>query len=140
MPRRYQKKKVSLRGWRRHGHGNVKNRRGSGNKGGRGNAGLKKQKWTYTVKYAKDHFGSKGFVKKGKVKKLPSVNVWEIEKMAKAGKLKQDNGVYTFEFKGKILGTGSITVPVSVKAVKVTEKAAEKIKSAGGSITEPKEA
>ncbi len=134
MTRRYQKKKVGLRGWRRHGKGNVKNRRGSGNKGGRGNAGLRKQKWTYTVKYAKEHFGSRGFVRHGAKKEVPAINVWEIGKMAKEGKLKKEGDVYLFKFKGKVLGAGSINTPVKIEAAAATEKAIEKVKASGGEL------
>ncbi len=139
MPQRYQKKKTSLRGHRRHGHGNVKNRRGSGNRGGRGNAGLKKQKWIYTVKYAKDHFGNKGFVRHGVKHEMDTINVWEIEKMAKSGALKEEKGLYIFDFDGKVLGAGLLTLPIKLKAKKITEKAREKIKNAGGNVEVPSE-
>jgi large subunit ribosomal protein L15 len=131
MPERKKKKKVYLRGSRRHGHGNIKNRRGSGNKGGKGAAGLHKHKWTYTVKYAKDHFGSKGFVRPNK-KTMKTINLWEIEKLAKEGKLENVNGMYHLKFDGKVLGTGNITVPVSVVAKSFSAKAEQRIKEAGG--------
>jgi large subunit ribosomal protein L15 len=131
MPKRKKKKKVYLRGFRRHGHGNIKNRRGSGNKGGKGNAGLHKHKWTYTVKYLKDHFGKKGFLRHNK-KQLPVINLWEIEKLASEGKLDKIDDRYIFEFKGKVLGLGTLTSPVVVKALSFSSKAMERIKEAGG--------
>ena len=133
MVRRHSKKKNYLRGMRRHGRGNIKNRRGSGNRGGRGLAGMKKHKWTRTVKYAKDHFGSRGFVRPSKKKVLPTVNLWEINAMASKGELKSEGDVFVFEFKGKLLGTGKVTVPVKVRALSASQKAQDKLKEAGGS-------
>ncbi|RME79088.1 MAG: 50S ribosomal protein L15 [Methanobacteriota archaeon] len=136
MPRRREKKKVSLRGHRRHGHGNVKNRRGSGNRGGRGNAGLKKHKWTYTVKFLPDHFGSKGFVRQSKKDALPTINLWQIENMVNKGELKKDGDYYVFEFKGKVLGTGKINNALKLKCTSISEKAKQKLEAAGGSVEE----
>ena len=136
MPRRFDKKKGRLRGTRHHGGGNVKKRRGSGNRGGFGNAGLKKQKWTWTVKYGKDHFGSHGFVNPNPTKEIPTINLWEIENMIKNGNIQKKDEMYFFEWKGKVLGTGNVTVPVKIIAVKVTEKVKEKIKANGGTVEE----
>lgn len=60
MPHR--KRKVrKKRGSRPHGYGRVGLHRGKGMRGGRGKAGLHKHKWSYTVIYAPDHFGKRGF-------------------------------------------------------------------------------
>ncbi|MEM4295507.1 MAG: uL15m family ribosomal protein [Candidatus Anstonellales archaeon] len=131
MPKRKKKKTAYLRGFRRHGHGNIKNRRGSGNKGGKGNAGLHKHKWTYTVKYAKDHFGSKGFVRQNK-KHIKTINLWEIENMAKKGLLEMKDKAYIFEFDGKVLGTGNLSNAYIIKALAFSEKAKQRIEEAGG--------
>src|SRR5665648_683235 len=50
-----------MRGSRTIGGGCSKKRRGAGHRGGRGNAGLHKGKWTWTVKYDPKHFGKYGF-------------------------------------------------------------------------------
>ena len=134
MPVRRKRKVNRLRGKRRHGKGNIKNRRGAGNRGGRGNAGLHKHKWSYVVKYDKDRYGNNGFVRHVKKKKIPTINLWEIENKIKKGKLKKEGDAYVFEFKGKILGSGTINYPVIVRALKYTEKASKRIEAAGGKI------
>jgi large subunit ribosomal protein L15 len=137
MPERKTRKVHKLRGHRSRGRGNVKNRRGSGNRGGRGNAVLHKHKWTYTVKYDKDHFGSSGFVRHVNQKRPKTINVWGINTLISNGKIEKKGGIYSYEFNGKILGSGEINFPVHVKAKAFTEKAAKKIESAGGKAEHP---
>ncbi len=132
MPSRKERKSKYLRGMRRHGKGNIKNRRGSGNRGGKGNAGLHKHKWSYVVKYDKDRYGNKGFVRQVKKKSIATLNLWEIENMIKKGEVKKKGDAYEIEFNGKILGSGSLSYPVIVKAKMITEKAKGKIENAGG--------
>ncbi len=134
MPVRRERKVNKLRGKRRHGRGNVKNRRGSGNRGGKGNAGLHKHKWSYVVKYEKDRYGNNGFVRHVKKKELPVVNLWEIDNMVKRGEIKKEGDGYKYEFKGKVLGSGNVSYPIIIKAIKYTEKAAKKVEAAGGKI------
>ena len=133
MPKRKERKSKYLRGMRRHGKGNIKNRRGAGNRGGRGKAGMHKHKWSYTVKYEPDKYGRHGFVRHNK-KPMPAINVWEIENYIKQNMLEKDGELYTFTFKGKILGSGEITKPVKVRALKITQKAKKKIEEAGGRV------
>ncbi|MBN2478200.1 50S ribosomal protein L15 [Candidatus Micrarchaeota archaeon] len=130
------KKIGKYRGTRSCGKGNVKNKRGAGNRGGRGMAGLKKHKRTWMVRYDPDHFGASGF-KRDKTH-INTVNLYEIENMIAGEKLKKEGEKFIFEFKGKILGTGVLTKPVNIKADKWTKKAEEKIKKIGGDITSNK--
>ena len=116
-------------GTRRHGRGNIKNGRGAGQRGGRGNAGLKKHKFTWVVKYAPDYFGRKGFVRK-KIK-VPVINLYEIQQKIEKGEIKDK-----FEFKGKVLGTGVIAKPIEIKAIAFTKKAKEKLQQIGAKIVE----
>ena len=131
MARRHERKVKSLRGYRRHGKGNVKNKRGAGNKGGRGRAGLKKQKWTSIAHKKDEYFGKHGFVRPKK-KMVPSINLWEINNYIKRGALDKEGDAYVFNFAGKVLGSGFISSPVIVRALGFTEKAKEKIEAAGG--------
>lgn len=133
MANRKEKRVKSYRGHRTHGGGNVKNRRGSGNRGGVGHAGLNKQKKTWTVKFAPDYFGNHGFVNPT-TEKIGTINVFEIENMAKKGTLEKKGAKASFVFDGKILGAGELTVPVAITAVSWSKKAEDKIKQAGGSI------
>lgn len=134
MPARKQKQKIKYRGSRFHGAGNVKNRRGSGNRGGRGNAGLHKHKFSYVTAYMPDYFGKKGFVRPHS-KRLPVVHLFELNRSALLGKLEKKDGKFLFEFKGKILSTGSIDFPLLVRALCWSKRTEEKIKKAGGEIT-----
>ncbi len=133
MANRKDRKTKSWRGHRTHGAGNVKNRRGSGNRGGVGGAGLNKHRKTWTVKFEPKHFGNFGFVNPTH-KDVCTMNVFEIENKAKKGELQKKDGKLSITFEGKVLGAGEITVPVSVKAEGWSKKAEDKIKQAGGSI------
>jgi large subunit ribosomal protein L15 len=119
-------------GTRNHGKGNTKNRRGKGGKGGWGRAGMHKHRFTYVTAYEPDFFGVHGFSPVKKVR-YKTVNLYEIEQLAANGRLQKKDGKDYFEFEGKVLGTGSITRPVAVKAAAFSAGAAGKIKAAGGS-------
>lgn len=121
-----------FRGSRNCGKGNVKNRGKPSGKGGRGWAGLKKHRKTWIIKYDPDHFGRHGFVSKHK--KVEELNLYEIENLIKKGQIEKKDGKYTYEFDGKILGTGEISLPVTIKALSWSKKAEEKVKKVGGEI------
>ena len=124
MPIRFKKKSGKYRGTRTCGAGSSKNRRGKGNKGGWGRAGIKKHRYTYATRYepGKLGSGSHGFRRYNK-RRLPTINVMDIEKQA-------GNGSYVFY--GKVLGAGVITKPVEVSAFAFTKVAKNKIEGAGG--------
>ncbi|MEM4366618.1 MAG: uL15 family ribosomal protein [Candidatus Anstonellales archaeon] len=125
------KKKKAFLGRRRFGRGNVKNRRGAGNRGGRGKAGKRKHKFFWFLKHAPEELYSKGFFRE-KRKRPNTINLFEIQNMADKGKLKKEGNAYYFEFKGKVLGSGVLSCPVNVKAVSFTKKAEEAITRSGG--------
>ena len=116
------------------GRGNVKNRRGSGNRGGRGNAGLHKHKYTWITRYDPDYFGKHGFARQNR-KSIKTVNLFVINRQAQVNKLEKKDGKYYFEFSGKILGSGNLSVPVSIKALCWSKGVEEKVKKAGGNIS-----
>jgi large subunit ribosomal protein L15 len=133
MVRRHRKRsRKKYLGSRSCGAGNIKHRRGKGSRGGVGYGGSK-NKWTYIVKYEPDHFGRHGFVPP-KSCRLKEINLWEINNMLEGGKLKKDNsGRFIVELKGyKVLGSGRLSSPVSVKATSFSKSAVDKIKSFGG--------
>ena len=131
MPPRFKRKVHYLRGSRRMGRGNVKNRRGSGNRGGRGRAGLHKHKWSSVAHREEEFFGKHGFKRPNK-KKVPTINIWEIENYVEKGALEKEGEVYVFHFKGKVLGFGNLKYPVKVYALSFSKKAKEKIEASGG--------
>lgn len=126
-------------GSRNHGKGNAKNRRGKGNKGGWGRAGMHKHRFSYVTVYERDfmqHGSRKGFTNMQPTT-YKTLNLYEIDQLAKMGKLEKREGRYYFEFGGKILGSGTISVPVTVKAIAFSSGAAGKIKKAGGNTIAP---
>ncbi len=134
MVRRKQGKWKKFLASRTCGAGNTKNRRGKGSRGGKGYAGAHKHRWAWILKNEPEHFGRHGFVNKNASPKLNTINVSDIADKATAGKLEKSGNMYVFEFPGKVLGAGSISVPVHVKAVVATESARAKIEKSGGKL------
>ncbi|OIO21709.1 hypothetical protein AUJ17_02065 [Candidatus Micrarchaeota archaeon CG1_02_47_40] len=134
-----EKRSRKLQGGRTHGKGNTKNKRGSGNRGGVGMAGGRSHKLASTLKYFPDYYGVHGF-SCPTTKRYKTLNIFQIQNLAKKGKLQQTDGKYSLEFKGKILGEGEINLPVTVHALCASNSAKEKIKKAGGELFVKKEA
>ena len=126
MPERRKRKIGKMRGSRSCGTGNAKNKRGSGNRGGVGNAGLHKHKWSWITANDPDRYGREGLKRKKPPGKV--MNLYEINSLAEGGKNEMS-------FKGKVLATGRIMHPVAVKALSWSARAEEKITAAGGSIS-----
>ena len=133
MKRKEGQKKGYL-GHRSHGRGNVKNRRGSGNRGGRGMAGICKHKGTWAAKYAPGYFGKYGFARP--VRRVVRIaHLYDINQKAALNKLEKKEGRYRFDFDGKILATGEVTLPLSIRANSWSRKVEEKLRQAGGEIS-----
>ena len=127
MPGRKKRKIGKQRGSRSCGTGNAKNKRGSGGRGGVGNAGLHKHKWSWVTANEPDRYGREGLKRRSARGKV--MNLYEINSLA------EKEGKKEVEFKGKVLATGRIRHPVAVKALSWSARAEEKIKAAGGSIS-----
>lgn len=127
MVQRMKKRNRKFLGTRRWGAGNIKNRRGAGDRGGVGKGGTK-HKWSWTVVYARETIGKTGF-KPWKKTRLSEINLDSLSSKAmQAGAEKP-----TIELKGyKVLSNGKLSVPAVVKATSFSKKAIEKIKAAGG--------
>lgn len=136
MAKRKGKKHRSYLGSRSHGRGNAKKGRGSGERGGVGNAGRCKHKGSWIAVHEKDYFGksSRGFVCPVKRPEKDIAHLYEINQKALAGKLERKGDRYSFEIKGKVLSTGKLTVPISIKAFEWSKRTEEKVKAAGGEI------
>ncbi len=140
MANRKGKRNRKFNGSRNHGKGNTKNRRGKGGKGGWGRAGMHKHRFSYITRYERHwmrHGGRHGFSNQNATKVMPTINLYEIDQLARAGKIETREGKLAFDFKGKVLGSGSITVPITVRALAFSEKAKEKLKACGGSAVTP---
>jgi len=127
MPRQKTKK---FRGSMTHGRGK-KGGRGAGLRGGRGNAGLGKHKIMHMLKYMPNHFGSYGFKRpKSIVKKDKTINIGQLKERY-PGKKQIDLSKEGFD---KLLGGGTISIPLKIKIKNASEKAVNKIKESGGEI------
>ena len=140
MPSRTKK----MRGSRTHGRGK-KAGRGAGLIGGHGQAGLAKTGKMYMLKYDRDHFGRHGFKRPQSVVQANcTINVSElseqIDKFVTMKFASKEGDTYNINLTDagvdKLLGNGSIDIPVNVTVSQVSAKAREKIEAAGGSIVE----
>ncbi len=131
MPTRLRKVR-KLRGSRTHGWGQVGQHRKSGQKGGTGNAGLHKHKWSWTVKYAPDHFGKDSLKPKRASKPRKWINVGELETLSQSQNTSEIN--LTNLGYEKLLGAGSVKIPLKVVVKSCTEQAKAKIQAAGGQV------
>jgi len=136
------KKKVrKFRGQRSYGWGSHKKHRGKGSRGGRGLAGLHKHKWSYTVKYAPEHFGKTGFKRPvAIVRKVKTINLKELDQLAekllkeKIAEKEEDRikiNVLKLGYE-KVLGSGKLTKPLIVEAKFFSKQAIKKIEKAKG--------
>ncbi|MCW7077027.1 50S ribosomal protein L15 [Methanosarcinales archaeon] len=135
------KKKVSkYRGSRTCGGGTHKNRRGAGSRGGRGRAGLDEHHFAYYYKRG-IIVGKHGFKRPDAAKKeLKTINVSTLDQMAdnllKTGAATELEGKIQIDLQSlgidKVLGSGKVTRPLQVEGVAITERARDKIESAGG--------
>ncbi|MEM0118614.1 MAG: uL15 family ribosomal protein [Conexivisphaerales archaeon] len=132
MPTRLRKAR-KLRGSRTVGWGQVGQHRKHGAKGGYGRAGRHKHKWSWVVKYQPDYFGSHGFYNPTVRKVERWVNVGQLEELA--GKYAKDN-LLDLHALGidKLLGSGEITAPITVKVASFSSLAKSKVEKAGGKV------
>ena len=129
MPTRLRKSR-RYRGSRTHGYGQIGQHRHSGSRGGHGNAGLHKHKWSWMIINDPDHFGRDPFLPPGHLKPSRWVNVGELDALAKGGTSLDLSSMGI----GKLLGSGSIAGAYDVKVDFVTKKAQAKIEAAGGKV------
>jgi large subunit ribosomal protein L15 len=134
-------KKKRRRGERTY-HGRHGYPRGGGSRGGRGNAGLHKHKWLYTLKYEPHHFGKNGFRNPNK-KKINVISLKTLE--AKVDELiKNGYGKINGEFIELYLNKAGYHKLISsnIKIFRkyvihiplISPKAKEKIESVGGKV------
>lgn len=93
-------------------------------------AGLHKHKWSYTVKYAPDHFGSNKWHPPTQTITSRWINLNQLEALASKGK-ELDLVKLGFD---KLLGQGSVSTALKVRIARASKSAVEKIKAAGGSV------
>ncbi|MBU7032897.1 MAG: 50S ribosomal protein L15 [Theionarchaea archaeon] len=141
---RKRKKIRTMRGSRSVGGGSVKNRRGGGNRGGRGLAGSGKSKKTksdYVRINFPGHIGRRGFKRPQKViRSIKTINVQDLDQQIpallesghaqkKGDSITVDVGALGIE---KVLGKGTVTHNLVVTAPSFSQSAVMKIEQAGG--------
>jgi len=137
-------KKDRQRGSRTHGGGSQKNRRGAGNRGGRGDAGRKKHEFHGT-----EPLGRSGFTRPPEVQdEVATIDVGRLDEdaplLAADGPAEAVEGGYRIDARDvvedghevdgvKVLGGGQVRHRLEVVADEFSESAVELIEGAGGS-------
>ncbi len=137
MPHRLRKSRKN-RGSRTCGYGKVGQHRDQGAKPER-KAGWHKHKWSYVIRYFPNYFGKRGFTSpKSLRQKVRIINVGKLEEIAaNIPEAKEKENVFVdLDSLGytKLLGTGEIRKPLTVKVAFCSKSASEKVKAAGGEI------
>ena len=139
------KKSRKQRGSRYCGWGQVGQHRKGGMRGGKGKAGGRKHFWIRTVKYEPDRYKKIGFKPPSSLKPRSEViNVGELKDIAvnlhgvEAIASGSEGPLVDLDSLGieKLLGRGSIDVPLNVKVSEYSSRALEKLEAAGGQIIE----
>jgi len=133
MPHKLRKIR-KFRGSRTQGYGRIGQHRDSGSKGAR-KVGRHKHLWSWVVTHEPDYFGKNGFT--SPLSLHHHENTINLKKVAEIARISQgEKPKINLSALGytKLLGTGTITKPVSVEVASYSKSAAEKIKEAGGEI------
>jgi len=128
LPTRARKSR-KYRGSRTHGYGQIGQHRHSGSRGGHGNAGLHKHKWSWLIKNDPDHFGRDPFRPPGYVKPKNWANVGDLDTLSSGKSVDLTSmGIQ------KLLGSGTVSGAYAVRVDYFTKRAQAKIEAAGGKI------
>ncbi len=131
------KKTNKMRGSKTHGYGEKKKHRGKGSRGGKGLANIFKHKRVWVKKKHPELLERNIGFKSLKQRKIKSsvrvINVGDLTRILKTVDAKKEINLSDYGY-DKLLGSGSISVPVNIKVGSYTEKAKEKIQKAGGKI------
>ncbi|NYT21313.1 MAG: 50S ribosomal protein L15 [Methanomicrobiales archaeon] len=132
-------KRSKFRGSRTCGGGTHKNRRGAGNRGGRGRAGHRDHRFSHYLLYGEVHNGKCGFY--NQTSRVPTtISIGELDQMATAlvadGKATREGDVILINADqigiDKILGSGKVTLKMNVTAKSFSAQAKSKIEAMGG--------
>jgi large subunit ribosomal protein L15 len=145
MPIKYPKNTSSYRGSRHHGFGTQSQHRKHGKKGGRGFTGECKHSWSWVIRFYGGHtWGKLGFNRPVCVVEVSNpINVKEVEillpKLEAAGAAEKKGSFYEVDLDkagyNKLLSTGAVHGKYNITVQHASDKAVEKIKNAGGSVT-----
>jgi len=126
------------RGSRTVGYGRVSQHRDQGSKGYR-KSGRHKRGWSWVQRYDPDYYGKNGFTSPKSLKqKVNIINVGKLDLVAEKVSVEKERGQLFVDLESlgftKLLGTGKVTKPLTVKVASCSKSAAEKIKEAGGQV------
>ncbi|QYZ79082.1 50S ribosomal protein L15 [Methanofollis formosanus] len=127
------------RGSKTCGGGTHKNRRGAGNRGGKGRAGHRDHRWTHFLLAGEVHNGKHGFVSVTKTT-VPVLDVGDVDQMVdfllQIGIAEEEEGVIALDLTEigveKVLGGGQVTRALKLTAAAFSAQAKDKIEAAGG--------
>jgi large subunit ribosomal protein L15 len=132
MPHKLRKIRKT-RGSRTQGYGRIGQHRDSGSKGAR-KVGRHKHLWSLVVTSEPNYFGKHGFTSPQSLHtKTSAINLVKLDQLAQANEINLTELGYT-----KLLGTGRITKPLTIKVASYSKTAQEKVTQAGGKIIAPK--
>ncbi len=137
MPTRLRKSR-KYRGSRTCGYGKVGQHRDQGSKPYR-KAGRHKHKWSWVIRYDPDYFSKTGFTSpKSLRRKVNALNVGELDEIAEKLSVEKEKDKFLIDLESlgytKLLGSGKVTKPLTVKIASCSESASQKIKAAGGEV------
>jgi large subunit ribosomal protein L15 len=134
-------KRSKFRGSRTCGGGTHKNRRGAGNRGGRGRAGHRDHRFSHYLLYGEIHNGKHGFVNQtSRREKTLSVGVLDqmAETLVDEGRASREGDAIVINAEqigiDKILGSGKVTQKMNISARSFSEQAKVKIEALGGQV------
>jgi len=134
MPHKLRKIR-KFRGSRTQGYGRIGQHRDSGSKGHR-KVGRHKHLWSLIVTKEPGYFGKNGFTSPQSIHRYVSaINLKKVEEIAQTMKQEKPQINLTALGYTKLLGTGKVTKPLTIQVSSYSKSAAEKIKKAGGEIT-----
>lgn len=134
MPTRLRKTR-KVRGSRTQGWGRIGQHRKTGSRPYR-KANRHKQGWSYVTTYEPDYFGKHGFTsRQSKVRSTNVINIARLDALVMQLPAEQEQTIdLTSLGYVKLLGTGRISKPITVKVQSASKSATEKIQNAGGKI------
>ena len=149
------RKTREMRGKRTVGWGQIGQHRKHGERGGR-KVGRHKHLWSYTLRYMPNYFGKRGFKTPQSIKgtnKPTTINIGQLDqltdklqpptapKATTTSKRTTKPKAITIDLTQlgiqKLLATGHITKPLTIKVQSYSEAALKKIEEAGGKIISP---
>jgi len=132
-------KRSKYRGSRTCGGGTHKNRRGAGNRGGRGRAGHRDHRFSHYLLAGEIHNGKHGFANQTSVPEK-GIDIGTLDQMAgnllASGLAEQQGDVIVIDAErigfDKVLGGGRVTRKLNISAKSFSERAKTKIEEMGG--------